>query len=131
MSDDPSESMGRRLLVVDDEPHILRVLTTTFEKHGFSVLTAMDGTEALARFAEGGVDLVMLDLMMPGTSGLEVLSVIRAAPERSDTPVVILTAKGQDTDREAAFAGGADDFITKPFSPKKLIARVEEILAQR
>lgn len=131
MSDDPSESTGRRILAVDDEPHILRVLTATFEKHGFSVVTAQDGTEALARLSERGVDLVMLDLMMPGTSGLEVLSVIRADPKHSGTPVIILTAKGQDTDREAAFAGGADDFMTKPFSPKKLLARVEEILAQR
>jgi DNA-binding response OmpR family regulator len=65
---------------------------------------------------------------MPGTHGLEVLAKIRTDPDRGATPVIILTAKGQDTDREAAFAGGADDFMTKPFSPKKLVARIREIL---
>ena len=66
--------------------------------------------------------------MMPGASGLEILSKIRANPERANTPVIILTAKGQDTNREAALAGGANDFLSKPFSPKPLIARIEEIL---
>jgi DNA-binding response OmpR family regulator len=73
---------------------------------------------------------VILDLMLPDANGLEILSKIRASSSRPDTPVIILTAKGQDTDREAAMAGGANDFMTKPFSPKKLIARIDEILAE-
>ena len=89
---------------------------------------ASDGAEALERLAGEHMDLVILDLMMPGANGLEILSKIRAGLKTPDTPVIILTAKGQDTDRDAALAGGANDFLTKPFSPKKLIARIHEIL---
>ena len=114
--------------MVDDEPHIRRVLAAVLGERGYEVTMASDGNEGLVRLGESDVDLVILDLMMPGASGLEILSHIRSHPDRSATPVIILTAKGQDTDREAAFAGGANDFLTKPFSPKKLIARIEEIL---
>ncbi|MEM7417108.1 MAG: response regulator [Gemmatimonadota bacterium] len=117
-----------RILVVDDEPHIRRVLSAVLGNRGYDVKMASDGSEGLEELGAEPVDLVILDLMMPGANGLEILSRIRTHPERSETPVIILTAKGQDTDREAALAGGADDFLTKPFSPKKLIARIEEIL---
>ena len=89
---------------------------------------ASDGLQGLDELGNDAVDLVILDLMMPGANGLEILSKIRTDPRRSDTPVIILTAKGQETDRDAALAGGANDFLTKPFSPKKLIARIDEIL---
>ncbi len=92
---------------------------------------ATDGSEGLEELATADFDLVILDLMMPGASGLEILSRVRSDPRQADTPVIILTAKGQDTDREAALAGGANDFLTKPFSPKKLIARIAEILEER
>src|SRR5690349_2245678 len=118
VADDPAPNASGRILVVDDEPHIRRVLEAMLGKEGFEVQSASDGEEGLQVFAEGGVDLVILDLLMPGTHGLEVLAKIRNNPERAATPVIILTAKGQDIDREAAFAGGADDFMTKPFSPK-------------
>ena len=114
--------------MVDDEPHIRRVLSAVLGSRGYEVLMASDGTEGLDGFASKAVDLVILDLMMPGASGLEILSKIRTDARRADTPVIILTAKGQDTDRDAALAGGANDFLTKPFSPKKLLARIEEIL---
>jgi len=117
-----------RILVVDDEPHIRRVLSSILASQGFDVITASDGMEGLELMGENDVDLVILDLMMPGANGLEILSKIRSNPDQADTPVIILTAKGQDTDREAALAGGASDFLTKPFSPKKLIARIQEIL---
>ena len=117
-----------RILVVDDEPHIRRVLSAVLGNSGYDVKMASSGSEGLEELGSNPVDLVILDLMMPGANGLEILSRIRTDPERSHTPVIILTAKGQDTDREAALAGGADDFLTKPFSPKKLIARIEEIL---
>lgn len=117
-----------RILVVDDEPHIRRVLSAVLGNRGYDVTMASDGSEGLEELGAEPVDLVILDLMMPGANGLEILSRIRTHPERSETPVIILTAKGQDTDREAALAGGANDFLTKPFSPKKLIARIEEIL---
>jgi DNA-binding response OmpR family regulator len=121
---------GGRILVIDDEPHIRRVLSTVLDAHGFRVSSAADGARGLAAFHAGTADLVILDLMLPDANGLEILSKIRASSSRPDTPVIILTAKGQDTDREAAMAGGANDFMTKPFSPKKLIARIDEILAE-
>ena len=131
MPDQRAQSRGGRILVVDDEPHIRRVLDAMLGNEGFDVVLASGGAEGLRAVASGNVDLVILDLIMPGASGLEVLAKIRADPESADTPVIILTAKGQDADREAAFAGGADDFLTKPFSPKKLVARIHEILGAR
>jgi DNA-binding response OmpR family regulator len=128
VSDLPSPSGAGRILVVDDEPHIRRVLTAVLTGYGYEVRTAKDGLEGLAVLQEAVVDLVILDFMMPGANGLEILAKIRSDPVRSKTPVIILTAKGQDTDREAALAGGADDFLTKPFSPKKLLARIQEII---
>jgi len=119
---------NRRVLVVNDEPHIRRVLEAALGSGGFDVMMASDGVQGLDELGRKAFGLVILDLMMPGTSGLEILSKIRANPDRADTPVIILTAKGQDADREAALAGGANDFLTKPFSPKKLIARIQEIL---
>ena len=128
MADDLPVEGNRRILVVDDEPHIRRVLEVILGSSGFEVVIASDGMQGLDNLGREPVDLILLDLMMPGASGLEILSKIRANPDRANTPVIILTAKGQDTDREAALAGGANDFLTKPFSPKKLIARIEEIL---
>ena len=129
MPDVPSTSGRGRILVVDDEPHIRRVLSAILGSQGYDVRTARDGMEGLDELSVESVDLVILDLMMPGANGLEILSKIRSDPLRSDTPVIILTAKGQDADRDAAMAGGANDFMTKPFSPKKLIARIHEIIA--
>lgn len=131
MPDDAARTRGGRILVVDDEPHIRRVLDAMLGKEGFEVVTADDGAQGLEALAVGGIDLVILDLLMPGAHGLEVLAKIRSDPAVGKTPVIILTAKGQDTDREAAFAGGADDFMTKPFSPKKLVVRIREILGAR
>jgi len=127
--DVPSTSGRGRILVVDDEPHIRRVLSAILGGQGYDVRTARDGMEGLDELSVESVDLVILDLMMPGADGLEILSKIRSDPLRSETPVIILTAKGQDADRDAAMAGGANDFMTKPFSPKKLIARIHEIIA--
>jgi DNA-binding response OmpR family regulator len=129
--DDPVRARGRRILVVDDEPHIRRVLDVVLGKEGFDVVLASGGEEGLLAVSNGRIDLVILDLLMPGASGIDVLAEIRSNPDAADTPVIILTAKGQDADREAAFAAGADDFMTKPFSPKKLIARIHEILGAR
>ncbi len=118
-----------RVLVAEDEPHIRRVLVTLLESASFAVDQAEDGAQAMERLrGSEPYDLVLLDLMMPGFTGLEVLREVRGLPHRTGLPVVILTAKGQDADREEAFALGADDFVTKPFSPKKLLARICEIL---
>ncbi|TVR64398.1 MAG: response regulator [Gemmatimonadales bacterium] len=121
-----------RLLVAEDEPHIRRILVTLLEASGFQLTVAHDGLAAQAEL-EGPdeFDLALLDLLMPGRTGLEVLKTARSLPHRRDLPVIILTAKGQDVDRRRAFDLGADDFITKPFSPKKLLGRVDELLADR
>lgn len=127
----PDHSRGtprKRILIVDDEPHIRRLLATRLEAEGFEVREAGDGEEGLTVVSDYSPDLVLLDLMMPGASGLEVLSRIRSGDHDTSVPVIILTAKGQDTDREAAFEGGATDFVTKPFSPMKLLTRIHEIL---
>lgn len=127
MSDERRAASPKRILIVDDEPHIRRLLSARLEAEGFRVTEACDGAEGLSSIMKHAPDLVLLDLMMPGANGLEVLSRIRSNPDRTTIPVIILTAKGQDTDRELALAGGAVDFVTKPFSPMKLLARIREI----
>ncbi|MEE8147196.1 MAG: response regulator [Longimicrobiales bacterium] len=124
-----SPSRGR-ILVAEDEPHIRRILTTLLEAASFDVDPAATGTSALGLLEkETEYALVLMDIMMPGATGLEVLRRLRELDHRGSVPVIILTAKGQDADRETALSLGANDFITKPFSPKKLIARIDEILA--
>jgi DNA-binding response OmpR family regulator len=124
-----TEARGR-ILLAEDEPHIRRILTTMFEYAGFAVVSFEDGSSAIeALRGDEAADLIVTDLVMPGASGLELLRKVRDLPHRTDTPVIVLTAKGQDVDRETALALGADEFMTKPFSPKKLLARVDEILS--
>lgn len=119
----------RRVLVADDEPHIGRVLQVRLEANHFVVKVARDGEEALAILrSDQPLDLVLLDLMMPGRSGLDVLAELRRLPARKGLPVIVLTAKGEERDRARALALGATDFITKPFSPKKLAARIDELV---
>jgi DNA-binding response OmpR family regulator len=120
----------RRVLVADDEPHIGHIIRIKLEQGPYQVVLVSDGREALEhlRGAEP-IDVVLLDIMMPHASGLEVLAEARALPHRRDIPVIILTAKGQDADRRQAMELGATDFFTKPFSPKKLLARVDELFA--
>ena len=128
----PRPAGSLRLLVAEDEPHIRRILVTLLEESGFQVDVAPHGGEARRRLqSEVHFDLVLMDIMMPEATGLELLAEMRQLPHRRSTPVVILTAKGQDVDREEAFRLGAADFITKPFSPKKFLNRVDQILAQR
>lgn len=119
-----------RILVADDEPHIRRILTSLLESADFSVDAVDTGTAAFACL-EGETPYVMavMDIMMPGATGLEVLESMRTLGHRSGLPVLILTAKGQDADRSAALVGGARAFMTKPFSPKKLLAWVDQIMA--
>ena len=130
MAPAPQEQpLPRRILIAEDEPHIRRVLATLLESASFQVDLATDGREALDCLASPTeYVLVLTDLMMPHHSGLEVLEAIRDMGHRKDTPVVMLTAKGQDADRDRALALGARDFLTKPFSPKKLLARIHQLL---
>lgn len=126
---DLSPSLKGRILVAEDEPHIRRVLVTILEAGGFLVDQVSDGTEAVARLSgDTPYQMALLDIMMPGFTGLEILEQVRPLPHREALAVVVLTAKGQDADREAAFRLGARAFVTKPFSPKKLLARINQIL---
>ncbi len=118
----------RHVLVADDEPHIGRIIKMKLEQGPFRVSLAHDGQEALDVLAQhGDVDVVLLDLMMPQVSGLDVLAQLRADDRYRDVPCIILTAAGQEQQYRAAMALGATDFMTKPFSPKKLYARTAEL----
>jgi len=118
--------MKQKVLIVEDDPAILTGLLDLLEGEGFAVVRATTGPEALARHAEGPQDLVLLDVMIPEKSGYDVCREIR----RTDpvTPIIMLTAKGQERDKVKGLDLGADDYLTKPFSPKELIARIKAVL---
>ncbi len=120
--------MAKNVLVVDDEPNIVLSLKFLITQEGFEVRTAGSGEEALQALAEQVPDLILLDVMMPKPDGYEVCQKIRATPEWKDIPVIMLTAKGRDVEKEKGFAMGADDYITKPFSTKELVSKVLDIL---
>jgi two-component system, OmpR family, alkaline phosphatase synthesis response regulator PhoP len=120
----------RHILVVDDEPHIGRIIQMKLERGPYRVSLASDGRQALDVLrGDDRIDLVLLDIMMPFVSGFDVLQEIRTFPHRESTPVIMLTAKGQATDRTRALELGATDFLTKPFSPNKLLGRIDELFA--
>jgi two-component system, OmpR family, phosphate regulon response regulator PhoB len=116
------------VLVVEDENALVTMLRYNLEKEGFAVSTADDGEEALARIAERKPDAVLLDWMLPLVSGIEVCRQIRRNPELRDLPVLMLTARGEESDRIRGLNSGADDYIVKPFSPSELIARLRAVL---
>ena len=115
----------KTVLVVDDEPKIVQLARDYLEHAGFTVAGASDGREALAAFRTGAPDLVVLDLGLPHVDGLDVARTIR---KTSNVPIVMLTGRGDESDRIAGLELGADDYITKPFSPKELVARVRAVL---
>jgi two-component system alkaline phosphatase synthesis response regulator PhoP/two-component system response regulator VicR len=119
------------VLVADDEPHLLRLVKFRLEREGYTVLTAADGDAALELARTQRPDLCVLDVMMPKRSGFEVLRALREDCEHQDMKVIMLTARAQDRDVDAGFSLGADDYITKPFSPQELRVRVGAHLAKR
>ncbi len=119
------------ILVVDDEPYILRSLSFVLKKEGFEVDTATNGEEALRKAKELRPKLMFLDLMMPRVNGFDVCRTVKMDDALKDTYVIILTAKGQDIDRDMGITAGADEFMTKPFSPKEIVAKAREILRER
>jgi len=120
--------MKPAILLVEDEAALVTLLTYNLEKSGFEVRAAMDGEEAITMLAERLPDLVVLDWMLPKLSGLEVCRQIRRGKATARLPVVMLTAKGEEADKLRGLETGADDFMTKPFSPKELIARIKAVL---
>ncbi|MCK4489693.1 MAG: DNA-binding response regulator [Desulfuromonadales bacterium C00003096] len=120
-----SESSKYKILVVDDEKRMVRFIQLNLEQDGFQVLTAYNGTEALEQVRTQLPDLILLDIMMPDISGFEVLKRIR---EVNTVPVIMLTAKGEEDDRIQGLELGADDYITKPFSPREMVSRIRAVL---
>ena len=119
------EFLEETILLVDDDAALLEVVSIVLSSEGYKVVTAADGAEALREVGQEPLDLVILDIMLPRISGFEVLRQIR---EKSDVPVVMLTAKGQSVDKVVGLELGADDYITKPFDTKELLARIRAIL---
>ena len=115
----------KRILVVDDEEMIVRTVKAYLDQEGFKTYTAYDGEEALRAFNEKGPDLIILDLMLPKLSGIEVTKKIRST---STVPIIMLTAKASEADRVVGLELGADDYVVKPFSPRELVARVRAVL---
>jgi DNA-binding response OmpR family regulator len=120
--------MGRSVLIVDDEPNIVRSLQFLMTQAGYQVRVARDGEQALAEIAAAEPDLVLLDVMIPKRDGFDVCQTIRANPAWARVRILMLTAKGRDIEREKGMAMGADDYITKPFSTKDVVARVERMI---
>ncbi|GAB5052692.1 response regulator transcription factor [Pediococcus ethanolidurans] len=118
--------MNKKILVVDDEPSIVTLLTYNLNEAGFQVASVGTGNQALTWLKTNDVDLIVMDLMLPGIDGLETIRQIRGM--QKDTPVIILTAKNNELDKIVGFEIGADDYLTKPFSPRELIARIKAVL---
>lgn len=117
-----------KILVVDDEKDIVELISHHLEKEGFAVLKAYDGRTALDLAKTQKPDLMILDLMLPGIEGLDVCRIIRRTPETGSLPIIMLTAKGEEIDRVVGLEMGADDYMTKPFSVREMIARVRAVL---
>ncbi|MFM1873982.1 MAG: hypothetical protein RL398_3404 [Planctomycetota bacterium] len=120
---------GRKILVVDDEPFICRSLTFVLRKENYEVFEARNGEEGLAAIKKHRPDLVFLDVMMPKINGFQVTEQVRQDPDLAGVRIVLLTAKGQESDREVGKNAGADDYMTKPFSPTKILERVRQMFA--
>jgi len=120
--------MAQRILVVDDEPDILELTRLALSQEGYEVETAATGDEAMAGIRRAKPDLIVLDLMLPDRPGTEICRSLRATPGLSDIPVIMLTARSDEIDRVVGFEIGADDYVTKPFSPRELTLRIKAIL---
>lgn len=123
--------MPKSILVVDDEPSILLSLQYLMTKMGYEVRTASDGDAALQEVENAPPNLILLDVNMPKCNGFEVCETIRANPAWSQVRIVMITAKGRDIEKEQGLALGADDYITKPFSNQKVLAKVKDILSEQ
>jgi len=118
----------RYILIVDDEADLVELVSYNLKKEGFIVDSAPDGETALKKVKKGRYDLLVLDLMLPGIQGMELCRILRKDPKTSGLPIIMLTAKGEEVDKILGLEMGADDYITKPFSPRELVARVKAVL---
>jgi len=120
--------MKEKILIVDDEKDIIKMLDYNLKKEGFRVVSVFDGEEALDSATREHPDLIVLDLMLPGMDGLEVCKTLKREAKTQAIPIIMLTAKSQESDKVIGLELGADDYVTKPFSPRELIARIKAIL---
>lgn len=120
----------KKILIVDDDPNIVRSLAFVLGKEGFDVSSATNGEEALVKVRESKPDLMFLDVMMPKKNGYEVCREIKAAPDLKDIYIIMLSAKGQETDKTMGLSFGANEFMTKPFSPVGVVGKVRELLGE-
>jgi len=118
----------KKMLVVDDEPDIVELVTYNLRKEGFDVSSAFDGSEALAKIRKEKFDFIILDLMLPGVQGMEICRILRSESTTRNIPIIMLTAKGEEIDKILGLEMGADDYMTKPFSPRELLARVKTVM---
>ena len=117
-----------QILVIDDEADLVELVLYNLRKEGFSVDSASDGESALKKVRKGTYDLLILDLMLPGIQGTELCRILRNDPKTSGVPIIMLTAKAEEVDKIVGLELGADDYVTKPFSPRELVARVKAVL---
>jgi len=123
--------MSASILIIEDEPGIQELLKFNLGHHGHEVIVASDAEEASARMRDSLPDLILLDWMLPGASGIELARRIRSDPRLKDIPIIMLTARGDERDKVLGLETGADDYITKPFSPRELMARIQAVLRRR
>ncbi|HUI45180.1 MAG TPA: response regulator transcription factor [Nitrospirota bacterium] len=124
----PAGAQTTRILVVDDEPDLVELVTYNLTREGFKISSAPDAEEALDMIKKGDFGLVILDRMLPGLQGTELCRIIRSNPKTASIPIIMLTAKGEVSDKIQGLETGADDYMAKPFSPKELTARVNAVL---
>jgi two-component system alkaline phosphatase synthesis response regulator PhoP len=117
-----------KILVVDDEEHIVELIKFNLEKNGYKVVTAFNGNDALKLAKDEKPDLIVLDLMLPGIDGIEICKILKRDEDTEKIPIIMLTARGEETDKILGLELGADDYVTKPFSVKELIARIKAVL---
>lgn len=118
----------KHILVVDDEADLIELVTYNLRKEGYTVDSAPNGESALSKIRKGNYDLLILDLLLPGIQGIEICKILRNDPKTTNLPIIMLTAKGEEVDKILGLEMGADDYITKPFSTRELLARVKAVL---
>lgn len=120
-----------KILVVDDEVYIVHILDFSLRMEGYDVVTALDGEQALEKVDSERPDLIVLDIMMPKLDGYDTCKRLKESPETRDIPIILLSAKGRNVDQRMGFEAGANDYITKPFSPRKLVEKINSMLPQQ
>ncbi|MEL0102433.1 MAG: phosphate regulon transcriptional regulator PhoB [Gammaproteobacteria bacterium] len=120
--------MAAKILIIEDEKAVREMLCFTLKNDGFEILEAEDSNSALDALKENEINLILLDWMLPGKQGIEISRLIRSSSEIKDIPIIMLTAKSDESDKVLGLESGADDYVTKPFSPKELVARIKALL---